>query len=374
MQNNKLRTAIRATAALTAFGLAAQAQAVEISAGDVNADIYGYARLNATYDINEDIAGPALEGTFTDVSGSENEGHFAMTANQSRLGVNIGLPKDVNVKVEGDFYKGNFRLRHAYGEYNGLLAGQTWSNYNSFTGNTPTLDFNGSAGWAGYQLRTSQVRYTTGGLSVSAEQPVGWGDATLAGAIEGVANDDEKDTMPALTARYETSMDALSLSAAGLVKQVAYDDGANDDSAIGYGIFGAAKFAVSDAVSIQGSLNYTDGANSYLYLSYGADAYLDGSDLETISGMAGSIGTSVSLGGGRSVNLMYGMTKLDLDDAVAAGESGANETNQNIILNYKWTPVQNVMMGVELSHWATEANSGDSEEANRIMYSAQYNF
>ena len=39
MQNNKLRAAIRATAALTAFGLAAQAQAVEISAGDVNAEI-----------------------------------------------------------------------------------------------------------------------------------------------------------------------------------------------------------------------------------------------------------------------------------------------------------------------------------------------
>lgn len=369
MQNNKLRTAIRATAALTAFGLAAQAQAVEISAGDVNAEIYGYARLNATYDINENIAGPALEGTFTSVSGSENEGHFAMNANQSRLGVNIGLPKDVNVKVEGDFYYGDFRLRHAYGEYNGLLAGQTWSNYNSFTGNTPTLDFNGSAGWAGYQLRTSQVRYTTGGLSVSAEQPVGWGDST-GGAIEGATDADEKDGMPALTARYEGSADALSFSAAGLVKQVAYDDGTNDDSAIGYGVFGAAKFAVSDTVSIQGSVNYTDGANSYLYLSYGADAYLDGNDVETISGMAGSIGTSVSLGGGRSVNVMYGMTKLDLDDA----PNGDNETNQNVIVNYMWTPVQNVMMGVELSHWATEANSGDSEEANRIMYSAQYNF
>ena len=155
-----------------------------------------------------------------------------MNANQSRLGVNIGL-----------------------------LAGQTWSNYNSFTGNTPTLDFNGSAGWAGYQLRTSQVRYTTGGLSVSAEQPVGWGDST-GGAIEGATDADEKDGMPALTARYEGSADALSFSAAGLVKQVAYDDGTIDDSAIGYGVFGAAKFAVSDTVSIQGSVNYTDGANS----------------------------------------------------------------------------------------------------------------
>jgi hypothetical protein len=28
------------------------------------------------------------------------------------------------------------RLRHAYGEYNNVLIGRTWSNYNSFVGNT----------------------------------------------------------------------------------------------------------------------------------------------------------------------------------------------------------------------------------------------
>src|SRR5690606_12647757 len=107
-------------------------------------------------------------------------------------------------------------LRHAFGEYNGFLAGQTWSNYNSFVGVTPLLDFNGSAGWAGYQARTAQVRYTTGGLSVSVEDP----------KTSGI--DDDKDTMPAFTARYEGSADALSFAFAGLVKQVAYEDEAND--------------------------------------------------------------------------------------------------------------------------------------------------
>src|SRR5690554_1266644 len=122
------------------------------------------------------------------IDGSDNEGHFDASATQSRIGVKATLPQDVKITVEGDFASGgNFRLRHAFGEYNGVLAGQTWSNYNSFTGNTPTLDFNGAAGWAGYQARTAQLRYTTGGLSVAAEDPKSSGIA------------DNKDTMPALT-------------------------------------------------------------------------------------------------------------------------------------------------------------------------------
>ncbi|GAB5477907.1 MAG: hypothetical protein Marn2KO_13740 [Marinobacter nauticus] len=363
MQSNKLRMAIRATAAMTVLGLASQAQAFEIQAGDVNADIYGYARLTATYDINEKITGDnsTLAGDFSMVDGSDNEGHFDASATQSRIGVKATLPQDFRITVEGDFASGgNFRLRHAFGEYNGILAGQTWSNYNSFTGNTPTLDFNGSAGWAGYQLRTAQLRYTTGGLSVALEDPKGSIDDTT----------EEKDSMPAVTARYEGSADALSFAVAGLVKQNAYEDenADADDSAMGYGMFGAAKFKASDMVSIQGALNYTDGANAYLYQSGSADAYLDGEDLETISGYGASIGTSLSLGNGRSVNLTYGMVELDVEN------DGDEETRSNIIANYMWTPVKSVMMGVEYQYWKTETKGGDSEDANRLMFAAQYNF
>jgi hypothetical protein len=267
----------------------------------------------------------------------------------------------VKVTVEGDFAS-NFRLRHAYGEYNGILAGQTWSNYTSFVGNTAVLDFNGAAGTAGYQVRTAQLRYTTGGLSVSVEDPKG--------SVAGAPANSAKDGMPAFTARFEGSSDALSFSAAGLVKQSAYDDAdvsGNDDSALGFAVFGAAKFKLSDMISIQGALNYTDGANGYLYQSGGPDAIVDGNgDLDTLSGMGGSIGTSIGLGGGRSINLTYGTTILDYD----AGD----QTNSNILANYMWTPVKNVMMGVEYGYWKTESPSGNSEDANRVMFAAQYNF
>jgi len=360
MQSNKLRMAIRATAAAAAFGVVAQAQAFSFTAGDVEADIYGYARLNASYDIDDNIADAGQSGSFGSITGSGNDGHFGMSAVQSRLGVTAKNSDGVTFNVEGDFYGGvsggEFRLRHAYGSYNGILAGQTWSNYNSFVGNTPTLDFNGAAGLAGYQARAAQIRYTTGGFSVSAEDPKSSGIS------------DNKDTMPAVTARFEGASDALSFAFSGLVKQNAYENATNDDTSMGFAGFAAAKFQVSDMISIQGNVNYTDGANAYLYLSGGADAQLDGTDLDNISGLGGTLGTSISLGNGRSVNLVYGMTEIDVD------ANTAEETRSNVFANYMWTPVRNVMMGVEYQYWKTETKGGDSEDANRIMFAAQYNF
>jgi hypothetical protein len=370
MQSNKLRMAIRSTAAVAILGVAGQASALEMSAGDVKASLYGYARLNMSYDLDDNLADPTQSGLFSNITGSDIDGHFGASANQSRVGINLENKEGVKVNFEGDFYAGNFRIRKAYGEYNGLLAGQTWSNYNSFIGNTPTLDFTGAAGWAGYQLRTPQVRYTTGGLSVSVEDPRNGGVLDNRGTA--------KDGMPAFTARFAGGSDALSFSVAGLVKQSSIDDGSTvDESATGFAAFADAKLALSDILSIQGAINYSNGANAYLYNSGAADAYDDGSGLETISGIGASIGASLGLGGGRSVNLALGMTQVDWDDAVDDGVTGAAgqaETNQNLFLNYQWTPVANTMMGIEYQYWDTETQSGNSEDANRVMFAAQYNF
>lgn len=357
MQSNKLRVAIRATAATVVLGLASQAQAFSFSAGDIDASVYGYARLNMSYDIDENLANSVQAGNPNSITGSDIGGHFGASANQSRVGIRATNPDGVMVNVEGDFAPGTFRIRHAYGSYKGVLAGQTWSNYNSFVGSTPTLDFNGIVGNAGYQSRTAQLRYTTGAMSFSVEDPK-----------SSVPN--QRDSTPTFTARMENSGDSLSYSVAALVKQNAYDTGTSDDSTVAFGVFGAAKFAISDMISLQGAINYVDGATNYLYLSGGSDAYLQGSSLENNSGMGGTLGTSIKLSGGSSINVAYGMTTLD-DEGLATGDT---ETNQNLFVNYMWTPVKNVMMGVEYGLFDTEKVGGASEDASRILFAAQYNF
>lgn len=369
--NNKLRMAIRATAAAAVFGVAGQAGAVTVNAGDVEASIYGYAQLTSTYDINEDIAADALNGSFGNLAtegsaADETEGHFAATANQSRIGFTLTHPEGVTAKVEGDFYTGVFRLRHAYGEYNGILAGQTWSNYSSFVGNTSILDFNAAAGTAGRQLRNPQLRYTTGALSFSLEEP---SDAGITGGAQ-------KTGTPTVTARLEDSQGGLSYSVAAMAKQVSSDDGNTDDSAIGYGAFGALRASLTDMITVQGVINYVDGGGSYLYQSGMADGYMSGGSLETIAGYGGSIGAGISMGGGRSINIGAGMTEVDYDDAEADGiaVSDNDETRTNAFINYQWSPVKNVTMGVEYAYWEAEEVDGDSKDASRLMYVSRYTF
>jgi hypothetical protein len=375
MQSNKLRIAIRATAAAAIMGAASQASAVSLNVGDdVEASLYGYARLNMSYDLNDNRAVSTRAGSFTPAN-QDIEGHFGADVQQSRVGIKVTHASGVMVNIEGDFRgsgngAGSLRMRHAYGTYQGFLAGRTWSNYVSFVGNTPTLDFDSLAGTAGSQDRTEQIRYTTGPLSFSLEDP----------SSQSIIGGTGRTSAPALTARLQDSADALSYSAAALVSQVTSDDGTNDDSAMGYAVFGAAKMKLSDMISVQGALNYTDGASGYLWRSgsnyYGPSAYMDGNNIETIAGYGGSVGVSLSLGGGRSVNLGYGMTKLDLDNAFDAGAvtNADPETNQNVMLNYMWTPVKSVMMGVEYAYFDQETYGGTSSDANRLMFAAQYNF
>ncbi|WP_166257837.1 DcaP family trimeric outer membrane transporter [Marinobacter salicampi] len=387
MQSNKLRVAIRATTSALILGVAAQASAVEFSAGEYEMNLYGYGRLNASYDIDNNNAlstRSASYGSLATDSGSD--GHFGADAFQSRIGLTTMTPEGVKVNIEGDFRGGGggtLRLRHAYGSYKNVLMGQTWSNYTSFVGNTSTLDFDSLPGNAGLQSRAPQARYTAGPLSFSLEDPnsgivgVDQDDSTVLGTVAG------KDSLPAFTARLEDKSGGLSYSAAVLAHQVGYDDGTNDDSSLGFATFVSARVALSDMITIQGTLNYSDGANSYLYRSgenFGADsAYVDANgDIETVSGYGGTVGMGVNLGGGTSVNIGYGVVTVDWDDAEddlgAAAVAGQSETNQAIMANYQWTPVANTMMGVEYQYIERENVGGDDGDGSRIMFAAQYNF
>lgn len=148
MPNNKLFTAIKLTTAAIALGVAGQATAIGFTAGDATVDIYGYARLNASYDIDEDISRSTgtRSGDFSKVNtgaaeDNEASGYFGADAVQSRLGVRTTLPNDVKITIEGDFRTSTstVRLRHAFGQYKNWLMGQTWSNYTAFTGSTSWL-------------------------------------------------------------------------------------------------------------------------------------------------------------------------------------------------------------------------------------------
>src|SRR5690554_236527 len=204
-------------------------------AGYKDVRVHGCARGKSSYDIANDQSLAPRARSYAGVATDDGrDGHFGADAVQSRLGFKTVTPEGVSVTVEGDFRPGNLRLRHAFGEYNGVLMGQTWSNYSSFVGNISTLDFDSLPGLAGLQGRVAQARYTSGPLSISLEEPNS--SIVTGGLVDGdpaALDVDTKDSMPAFTARLEDSNDGLSYSAAMLALQLGYDEGDADDSSFG---------------------------------------------------------------------------------------------------------------------------------------------
>ncbi len=77
---------------------------------------------------------------------------FHLSANQSRIGFGFKFPKaakNLTALLEGDFLSSTrgantfFRLRHAYISYDGLLIGQTWTNFGDVNAGPNTLDLEG---------------------------------------------------------------------------------------------------------------------------------------------------------------------------------------------------------------------------------------
>jgi len=365
--------------------LANSAQAIDFNVDQTEVSIYGYARLNTSYDFNENLGNANGAGfDIIDSDGSQSEGHFDMSPAQSRLGFTTvtDLPVDqLKTNIEMDFLgsSNTLRLRHAYGVWNNILIGQTWANTTLFLGRTPTLDFPSHVGYPGHldEARQAQIRYTLGSLSFSMEDPDSKVFSLNGTELSGSA--DSKETMPDLTMRYEGGSGRFKYGASALVNRFSVDDGSYSESSFGYGVSGALAVQVFPSTSIQGGFNYGEGIGAYLHRSGAPSGYISASSgLETVEGYGGTIGISHELTDKTSLHVSSGFAKVDYDDAVEEfGETALNnldEKRSTTFVTYLWTPLPQIMFGAEYGIITVDRATGESADANRLMLSAQYSF
>ncbi len=378
--NNQKKFRLIGLCSVSALVLAIQgtAQAYSLEVGDTAADIYGYAKLDLIYDVDADLGNSVNRNAILLDDQAGPEGHTTLHAYQSRLGFTTSTPaggSDLKTMIEGDFFGGgggSFRLRHAYGEWNGLLGGQTWSNFGGFLGMNPTIDFTPQPG-LGNAGRQAQLRYTVEGFSVSLEDPENLGGSPLADAT--------KSQLPDLTLRYQGGVDGFNYGASAVLRRLQYDTtGTTDsgkDSAFGWGLALEASAQVAEGVTLRGSLTHGDGIGGYLEGTPAAPAYLDPAtgELETISATGGTLGITAAAGPGK-VTLGYGVARADLDEAVAAGAvaDSANEKFQAVHLNYIWSPIQNVTYGIEAGYHSRQVVDGRDGDALRLQGMVMYSF
>src|SRR5437899_1248867 len=151
--------------------------------------IYGFAEMNMVKEFKGDNSDQDYSTflPYVPLNGSpeaNKTGRTYLTGRTSRIGFEAATPSSygpIGVKLEGDFNNDprtgnsavsgsigniftqqstnsyNFRLRHAYGQFGGLLIGQTWSTFMDVDNAPETVDFNGPIGST--FIRQPMVRY-----------------------------------------------------------------------------------------------------------------------------------------------------------------------------------------------------------------------
>ncbi|CAM4248562.1 DcaP family trimeric outer membrane transporter [Vreelandella rituensis] len=388
-QRNLLKPTLLALSVVGAGVMSMTSSAVSFEVGETKASVYGFAKLDAIYDRDNDLGNLAARPRILIDGQTGVDGNFDMHAYQSRLGFKTATPaagSPLVTHVEVDWFDnvpegGELRLRHAYGSWNNVLAGKTWTNFGSQLSRTPIIDFAPSPGQS-KSGRKAQLRYTMGDFHVALENPephdfnnavaVGFNPARGGYAV----SQDNHAAMPDATLRYQTQAGDLHYSLSAVAHQLNVEGEKLNDDAMGWGINAAASYPMTPAFIVRGGLTYGDGIGEYMQNNPSAPGFLDGGEIETIEAWGANVGMSLKTGPG-VVNLGYGVSNADMDDAVKAGlpgAAGANEKFEAVHLNYIWSPVKRVSYGVEAGYHTRKVADGRDGDALRIQGMAMYAF
>jgi len=160
-----------------------------------------------------------------------------INANTSRFNFELRTPTgagQMRAFLEGDFFgSGNtFRLRHAYGQFHGVLVGQTWSTFSDPAASHEDLDFEGVS--SENVVRQPQIRYTwilREGLSVAAAI-----ETPRVSVTDGTGSDEIPDVVGRAIWRFEGGGHIQLAAVARQVRAASTFDPSDFQSEYGWGI------------------------------------------------------------------------------------------------------------------------------------------
>ena len=354
---------------------------------DLDIELYGYIKADASYDTSR-----VWPGNFVIYAdrGKTGDSEFNLTAKQTRLGLRIGGPEDIDTKTSGlveiDFYGGNatenqakIQMRHAYLKIDwpdkrfSILAGQTADVISPLYPDTLNYTVLWDAGNIGY--RRPQLRFTKN-YWLNADT-----DLQLDAAVARTIGDDDLNTSAGEDAGFPTFQ-----SRAG----VTFPWFGYKPTVVGIsGHWGEEEYDSQDVESWSVNLDVTQPINEWLTIK--AELF-DGENLDTYFGGIGQgvnnnrnnrrIGSrggwfAANLGpwGKWSFNLGVGMDDVDASDTDGLPEDETGRIfNRSVFGNMIYSVNKNTQIGLEVSHWRTEYNgSGDADDL-RAQTSFIYKF
>ncbi|WP_137890995.1 DcaP family trimeric outer membrane transporter [Ramlibacter sp. 2FC] len=377
--------------------------------------LYGFAELSAVHEAKGDnsMNDYSTFAPYAPINGSTTRtGQSYLHARTSRIGIEASTPTPYGplaVKVEGDFNNEprtgnsavygtvgniytqqatnsyNFRLRHAYGQFGGLLAGQTWSTFMDLDNSPETVDFNGPIGST--FIRQPQVRYAyvtkdLGTFTAAAENSASYVlDST------GVATPAGFSRVPDLIARWDKSFGWGAMSLRGLSHDLRVNGeiaGSNvKASRRGWGLGATALVKMREAKDFASfGLTYGKGIGRYLNYIEGASYDPATNDILLEKALGVVVGYQYKASDSLRANFVLGWQK-NYDNAYTAfarangldsGQFGVNRRIYQAHLGFIYNPIKNVDLGAEYVLGQRQTLSGEKGDLSRLNLSAKYNF
>jgi hypothetical protein len=242
-------------------------------------------------------------------------------------------------------------LRHAYIKYKNWTIGQTWSNFMDLASLPDTLDFVGNAEAAIF-IRQAQVRYTQGNFAFAVENPES--TVTPFGGGGRITTDD--NATPDFTASYNLKTDWGVVKVAGLLRQIAIDDGVFDDEVTSFGFSVSTKIDFTNKDDLRITVNAGKGLGRYVGLNTVNGAVLNANgNLETIDVLALSVAYRYLWNEQWRSTFLY---------------SALTAYSANLL----YQATKKLMVGVEYKVANREIETGFDGDFNRIQFSAKYDF
>ena len=371
-------------------------------------EIYGFAQVDYIQDfkrVHPDWDATLRPSKIPTVSGIYgDDGQSIISVRQSRFGVRATQPisgRDLFVRFEfdlfgvgGDAGQTTFRLRHAYGEWGPILAGQTNSLFMDGDTFPNTVDYWGPNGMV--FLRNPQIRYTyksgPNQFAIALEQPsndidpgnVRLLDSDIAASLQG----DEE--IPDLTAQWRHTGDWGHFQAAGILRRVGFETAGTpnnepSDSKMGWGINLTSNIKVFEKDVIHLGAVYGEGIASYMN-DGGTDLAPEADPAVTppIVGVPppGLRGDVVPLLGlmayydhywNSQFSSSIGYSRVQVDNTNFQ-EPTAFQTAQYASVNLLYTPSDKILMGGEFLWGSREDKDGAEGEDYRVQFTFKYNF
>jgi len=356
----------------------------------------GYAKLDFTYDLDQGMGDTANIGGLT--PGANDGGGFR--ARQSRFFFKTSTDTaqgPVNTHLEFDFFGGggnqvlsnsyNPRLRHAYGTWNGILAGQTWTNFMPIEFYPNTLDFQGPTGLP--FIRQAQLRYTMpvndqltisaslensefsgrNAAAITATNPTGLVGETTGNVATGNGGfNADLDELPDFTIAALYKGDGFGLKAAGLLRKLNTPQDTDDEIGWGINLSGSADLWQGGKLVASGT--YGDGIGRYIIDGVGEDGFVDAAgNLHTIESWGAAAQVSHDFTNQVSAALAYSYYKVE--------DTFLPNTTDNLSIVHAslfYKPNKRVLIGAEVIYGERELANGQDVDATRLQTSFQFNF